>query len=190
MRRVRSVGIGGFPGTVFRRVLGVLRGSLRGTWRIWRFPDQVIRLSILLVVGVAAMISLRERFIPDTFGEEGHYRAMARTLVGSQMIRYAGWQECVDCHEGEGRAKFRSYHSSLSCEVCHGPLRTHVKDDEVVAPMPVDQSSDLCARCHQYLVARPKTFPQVVFRDHVTERGGESGETQCVECHDAHNSSE
>ena len=150
----------------------------------------IIRAVGLLVVAAVVFVFGRHFAEPRSFGEHGHYRADSVDEYKALPSTHGVVGACAECHDEEAEAHAAGEHASVSCEVCHGPLRTHVIDDEVVAPMPVDQSSDLCARCHQYLVARPKTFPQVVLRDHVTEKGGEFGETQCVECHDAHNSSE
>ncbi len=74
--------------------------------------------------------------------------------------------------------------------MCHAPLGTHVVEGEVIAEMRRTRTHDLCALCHQQLVARPPTFPQVVLADHVAERGGELSEEICLECHDAHDPSE
>ena len=45
--------------------------------RLWKIPDQVIRLGILLIVAVAALVVVRVKFVPESFGEVGHYRADA-----------------------------------------------------------------------------------------------------------------
>ncbi len=55
--------------------------------------------------------------------------------------------------------------------------------------MPINRSANLCGWCHEYLVSRPKTFPQVVLGAHVVEQGeelGKNGEIRdglCWECH-------
>ena len=85
-------------------------------------------------------------------------------------------------------------HATVSCEVCHAPLGEFANHGEVMEEarqMPVDRSFKLCGRCHQRLVARPATFPQVVLEDHVAERGADmTSEGVCLDCHDAHNPSE
>ena len=53
------------------------RGDLR------RIPDQVIRLAIIVAVSVIALIVVRQKFVPATFGEEGHYRSAARDTIAA-----------------------------------------------------------------------------------------------------------
>ena len=52
--------------------------------RIWKFPDQVVRLGILLTAAVIAMVVIRDRFVPESFGELGHYRADAVITIENQ----------------------------------------------------------------------------------------------------------
>ena len=40
--------------------------------RLWKLPDQVFRLGVLLVALAIATIVVRQRFVPDSFGEIGH----------------------------------------------------------------------------------------------------------------------
>jgi hypothetical protein len=97
---------------------------------------------------------------------------------------------CLDCHDEQGETHGEGGHKTVSCETCHAPLATHVADDEKVGEMAARRSYRLCAYCHQYLVARPKAFPQVVILDHVTANDAEMSEEICLECHNAHDPSE
>jgi hypothetical protein len=147
--------------------------------RIWKFPDQVIRLAILLAVAVASLLVARSRFIPASFGLTGHYRADAVTAVASRPIRYAGSQLCVECHDYEGEIKNGSYHRTLACEVCHGAAYTHANDPEAQTPVIPRERGAACLYCHDYLPSRPTGFPQIVERLH-------NPLEPCIGCHDAH----
>lgn len=147
--------------------------------KIWNLPDQVVRLAVLLGVVTAVLILARNRFVPDTFGELGHYRASAVKIIADQDIRYAGWQVCVDCHPDQGAARSGSYHRTLSCEVCHGPAEDHVDDQENHRPLIPRQRGEACLFCHNYLPSRPTGFPQIIERIH-------NPMVPCVDCHDPH----
>ena len=147
--------------------------------RIWRFPDQVLRLAILLGIVVVALIAARMRFVPESFGEIGHYRADAITAVESLPIHYAGTQVCAECHEDEAAVKAASYHRTLSCEVCHGPAAAHADDYEAQTPFVPRARGQACLECHEYLESRPTGFPQILEARH-------NPLEPCVDCHDPH----
>jgi hypothetical protein len=147
--------------------------------RIWRLPDQVVRLGFLFAIAIAALIFVRMRFVPESFGEIGHYRADAVVAVASQEIHYAGWQVCVECHSDQGEAKNQSYHRTLSCEVCHGPASEHANDPESQRPLVPRVRGDGCLYCHNYLPSRPTGFPQIIERMH-------NPMEPCIACHDPH----
>lgn len=147
--------------------------------RLWKFPDQVIRLGILLIIGLAAMIVIRFKFVPESFGEVGHYRADAVPAIASRDIQYGGSQICVECHDAEGEAKRTSYHHGLSCEVCHGPSATHANDYEAQTPIIPRERGEACLYCHAYLSSRPTGFPQIIERLHNPLK-------PCIGCHDPH----
>lgn len=147
--------------------------------RIWRFPDQVVRLAILLSVALVAMLVLRSRFVPASFGLKGHYRAAAVEVVAQQPLRYAGSQLCVECHDQEGEIKNASYHRGLACEVCHGAAFLHTEDPEAQTPAIPRERGAACLYCHDYLPSRPTGFPQIIERLH-------NPLEPCIGCHDAH----
>ncbi len=60
--------------------------------RIWKIPDQVVRLAVLFIIAGTALLVARQRLVPQSFGELGHYRADAITDNVNREIRYAGWQ--------------------------------------------------------------------------------------------------
>ena len=147
--------------------------------KIWKIPDQVIRLAVLFALAGAALVVARMRFVPETFGELGHYRAASIETIVAQEIRYAGWQVCVECHTDEGEAKSLSYHRTLSCEVCHGPSADHADDPTTILPEVPRKRGEACLYCHEYLASRPTGFPQILERMH-------NPMEPCITCHDPH----
>lgn len=150
----------------------------------------IIRAVLLLVLIAVAFVVVRHFALPETFGMHGHYRFRSVAEHVARPPFYGAPGVCAECHDEEAETWSAGAHRSVSCEVCHAPLGTHVEADEQVAPMRVQPSYSLCGRCHQRLAARPKEFPQVALSDHVAENGEEMTERVCLECHDAHNPSE
>jgi hypothetical protein len=151
---------------------------LEGALKIGKLPNQVLQVGIVLLVVVTAMIMVRQRFIPESFGDIGHYRADAVEIVAARDIQYAGWQACAECHEDEVETKNASFHRMLSCEVCHGALAEHAEeeaDDDPILPT----GRDLCLSCHSYLRSRPTGFPQIIEERHEPAK-------LCHTCHDPH----
>jgi hypothetical protein len=146
--------------------------------RIWKFPDQVVRLAVLLIAALVVLILLRQQFVPETFGELGHYRAAAVEIVAAQPIRYAGLQACAECHTDEADMKASSYHRGLTCEGCHGPASAHAEDPTETHPV-VPKEREGCLHCHDYLPSRPTGFPQIIETFH-------NPMEPCTGCHDAH----
>lgn len=148
--------------------------------RIGKVPDQAVRLVIIFATAIVVLVVARQRFIPESFGELGHYRADAIDAVASQEMRYAGWQTCWDCHEEEVEKKLSSYHRTLSCEICHGPMYDHADKDpfEYKGVKPKDRSA--CLYCHSYLPSRPTGFPQIIESRH------NPAESCFSKCHDPH----
>lgn len=146
--------------------------------RINGIPDQVVRLAILFGAALAALLAVRARLVPDTFGDLGHYRAAAVDSAAALPIHYAGLATCVDCHSDVGEVKAASYHRGLSCETCHGAAADHAEDPDVRMPhLPRERAE--CLFCHEYLPSRPTGFPQVMERAHHPTQ-------PCIECHSPH----
>lgn len=145
--------------------------------------------ALLLLVVVVVVISLGRGFlIPRSFGLYGPYRA---DNVAEQMAvrapQHGGAASCAGCHAPQAEKRAAGSHGAVSCEVCHAPLALHVTAGKRSAPMAVDASFTLCARCHRKILGRPEAFPQVVLDQHVNEQGG--GPVQgrvCLDCHDPH----
>jgi hypothetical protein len=88
--------------------------------------------------------------------------------------------------------QYKKRHTSVSCEVCHEPLASHVKDNKKVRDMSINKTYTLCAYCHQLQPAKPKNFPQKDFKKHLVEQeqpglDTADGKEICIVCHDPHN---
>ncbi len=145
----------------------------------------VFRVLLVLLVGGAVVFLGRGFLVPKSYGMYGAYRfdnvaeqAQARPPL------HGGRAACGECHDEKLAKITKGAHRPVSCEICHGPLGIHVRDGDVLGPMPVDRSFTLCARCHRKVEGRPAAFPQIAIEQHA---GGEatSGKA-CLECHDPH----
>ena len=147
--------------------------------KLWKFPDQVLRLAILFAVAVALLLAVRHRFVPPTFGQFGHYRAAAVTANADRATHYAGREACVECHTDEGQVLAASFHRTLSCEVCHGPAADHAEAPDDHHPFIPRERGAACLFCHEYLASRPTGFPQIIERNHNPAQ-------PCIDCHRPH----
>jgi hypothetical protein len=146
--------------------------------RIWKLPGPVVRVAIILVLVLAALLFLRQQFVPETFGELGHYRTVAVTMNADLPVRYAGLQLCVECHDEESEVKRSSFHRGLTCEGCHGPSAIHASDPAEALPL-IPRERTMCLRCHEYRFSRPTGFPQIIAELH-------NPMEPCLDCHDPH----
>ncbi len=146
--------------------------------RVGKIPGQVVRLAIVLIASLVVLLLVRARFVPESFGETGHYRADVVPAIAAQPIRYAGMQACAECHDDVAEVKASSYHRGLTCEGCHGAAADHVEDPVEATPA-VPSGRESCLRCHEYLGARPTGFPQILETIH-------NPMEPCAGCHDPH----
>ena len=146
--------------------------------KIGKLPNQVLQVGVVFLIVGTAMILVRQRFIPESFGDIGHYRADALEMVAARDIQYAGWQACAECHEDEVETKNGSFHRMLSCEVCHGASSEHAEEEAEDDPI-LPTGRELCLACHSYLVSRPTGFPQIIEERHEPAK-------LCHTCHDPH----
>ena len=146
--------------------------------KIWKFPDQVVRLSVVFAVAIAGLVTFRILFVPASFGDLGHFRADSIPENMGLPMQYAGAQVCPDCHEDIADQKAKSYHRTLSCEGCHGPALAHTEDYEKVKPM-IPSKREQCTICHGYLISRPTGFPQINAEAHNPNK-------PCPTCHNPH----
>jgi hypothetical protein len=146
--------------------------------RDFKFPQQLIPLSILFVIGIAALVVVRHFLVPPTFGEYGHYRAASIEDNMARPTVYAGYTVCGDCHDDILALKSHSNHRGVACEVCHGPGGKHVEDPSAF-PLEAPRQRGLCPLCHGYDPARPTGFPQIIPAMHNTGQA-------CITCHNPH----
>lgn len=151
---------------------------VEGIVRIWKLPGPVVRILLAFIIAIVALVVIRGMFVPESFGEIGHYRAAAVPQIAALPIRYAGLEACVECHDDVGETKAGSYHRGLTCEGCHEAAALHVEDPAEHRPF-VPSGRTVCLRCHGYLASRPTGFPQIIEKIH-------NPMEPCVTCHDPH----
>ncbi len=144
-----------------------------------KIPEQVKRLSILLVVVVIVFIIATSLLTPKDFGLIGHFRASSVQNNANKKMQYAGQETCSDCHEDMWKTKNAGYHKNLSCEVCHGPSLNHVNEPDQFKPVK-PKGRTFCPVCHEYNPSRPTGFPQIVTASHNPRK-------ICITCHNPHN---
>lgn len=144
----------------------------------------VFRVALALLVVLALAAVARALLVPKSYGLYGPYRYdNVREQMNVRAPVHRGAEACGACHRDEFARRASGGHRTVSCEVCHGPLALHVKDDGTVEPPALDRSYGLCARCHRKVLGRPATFPQVVLEEHVSSPL--EGKV-CLSCHDPH----
>ena len=141
-------------------------------------PKQITRLLIVFAVLIAGLVAVRQRLLPKTFGERGHYRAAAVTFVQTRPIRYAGRETCAGCHTDIATVHSENRHQTVACEVCHGPAAAHA-ESPVDNPLPAPRKRAYCPLCHGYDPSRPTGFPQIDPATHNPVK-------PCITCHNPH----
>jgi hypothetical protein len=143
----------------------------------------LLRLAAILLAGVILFAIARQTIVPAGFGQYGHYRAGALAEIRARPVTYAGRQACWTCHDEVLQVLTKSKHAKIGCEACHGPQARHADADDPSALKPVrPNTATLCAKCHEQILARPKSIPQVVTAEH-------SGGEPCKSCHQPHSPS-
>ncbi len=144
-------------------------------------PPQLKTLLPLFAIFVVLFLVVRHFLIPESFGEIGHYRANAIEEIGAHPVHYAGKAVCADCHDTEAELLKSDMHTSLSCEVCHGPNAKHAEDYEIKQFLVKDGSREFCGRCHSLNAARKiEVVNQIDINEHHPER------EKCIDCHNPH----
>jgi hypothetical protein len=150
--------------------------------RIW--------VSVILFVFIAVIyLIMRSSMVPPSFGTHGYYRYESVREQMDRHLVHGRHTSCKDCHAPISEKKAVGKHSLVSCEACHAPLRVHVTRNKKTGTMPIYRSYHLCAYCHEYLVARPAEFPQVILKKHVRDKGSRFSETVCLDCHNPYTAS-
>jgi len=140
--------------------------------------EHLVRMALALLAGLLIFLAIRQAVVPKSFGKYGHYRAAALDDIRARPVSFAGKAVCESCHDDVMKIKSEGKHAGVACEACHGPTAAHTEDpvaNQAMKPNP----ATLCVRCHEAEPAKPKTFPQVVSKDH-------AGDVSCGECHKPH----
>ena len=53
-----------------------------------KIPEQVTRLLIIFIILIAVFLVVRSQFVPEDFGELGHYRTSAVTEIIEQRVHF------------------------------------------------------------------------------------------------------
>ena len=150
--------------------------KIRNYWQA--LPEQIKRISVVILIFGFLFLFVRPLFIPDDFGEHGHFRTSSVDEIIAQKVNYAGQELCSDCHDDVMESKYAGYHKNVACEVCHGPGYAHTEDPEAVQLI-APTKRGYCPLCHEYSPSRPTGFPQIVSASH-------NPMEPCISCHDPH----
>jgi hypothetical protein len=148
---------------------------------IHNMPPQLKTLLPLFAIFILLFLVARHFLIPESFGKYGHYRANAIDEIAALPINYAGKAACIECHEIEVKKLASDMHTSLSCEVCHGPNAKHADDPEIKEFLVKDGTRQFCGRCHSLNPARKiEAVNQIDIKAHHPEK------VNCIDCHNPH----
>jgi hypothetical protein len=151
----------------------------------------LLRAGLLLAVVVIGFIyakSMSTVVSVDFIGltHDDNSRAWAQRTVNNQDAT-----ACVECHKDTNNAWQSSgpgsAHLGVGCETCHGSTADHMVKARAGQPAPLRlaDAKDLCLTCHQKVVGRPDSFPQIEPALHVQQLGGSA--SNCISCHTPHN---
>lgn len=124
-------------------------------------------------------ILLRPFLVPKSFGKLGHFRAESINENINLPLKYGDVEDCSYCHEKEYKEVKSSYHKSVNCQVCHGPLYNHIEEPESQKPLK-NSERRFCGLCHFRIESRPSFFPQIDEKEHFEDE-------ECINCHLPHN---
>ena len=160
-------------------------------------PKHIVRLVLLVGALGTVAYALKIFLTADSFYRYGHYRGDAVAEIASDKPKYKNPQSCRQCHAERYAEWSQGVHNSadigkvVKCEVCHGAAgrrdvlgmfrhsatgREHPDNVKLVVPT---DTTELCTRCHEKLVARPVAQRQIVVATH-------AGTQQCATCHNPH----
>lgn len=124
-----------------------------------KIPEQIRRLSIVIVVVVAGVAVARYVVLPSSLVDTRLHRKATVQREVAKNIRFAGAAVCGTCHGEQADKKRAGYHKTLSCETCHGPAQAHIENPSIKPSKPSTRS--FCVSCHGYDPSRPTGFPQI-----------------------------
>lgn len=146
----------------------------------------LLRAVVLVAGALLVFLLIRAFLVPHSFGQFGFFRGENLKEQASIPAVHGDPASCHECHDDQAKQIGGGPHAAVPCQDCHAPLAQHVTE-EGIKPMPMVRSHTLCARCHQKLEARPKTFPQIDFHEHLVSKNQSlEDETICLNCHLPH----
>ena len=155
-----------------------LTGAKTNMGNRFKNAEHLIRVALVFVAGFFLFLLIRGLIVPKSFGQYGHYRGDALAEIAAREPNFAGREACEACHQEVVDLKKTGKHSIVGCEACHGPQSKHAADPGSVVPAKLD-TAVLCVKCHEANSAKPKTFPQVISKEH-------AGDVACATCHQPH----
>lgn len=141
-------------------------------------PLQVKRLLLVFAVFIGLMLVLKYLLTPDSWREFGAYRGNALTEIADQKAKYVQMEDCAMCHDSIAELKNSGMHTTLQCEICHGPGYMHIEDE--ANQMDIPEGRNYCLVCHTKNAARPENIIKQI--DAIEHNEGE----ECITCHNPH----
>lgn len=143
-----------------------------------------VRLSFALVGLVVVFLLIRSLVVPESFGEEGHYRAAALQEIVAQETKFVGSFSCGDCHAERVATYAKGKHGKFECEACHGTAGGHLTTVDIErVPLAVNREHTACLQCHESIAGRPASQPQIDPVAHAEDNGFELEGAVCLDCH-------
>jgi cytochrome c553 len=139
-------------------------------------PKHILRLLALMVAVGASALMAKSYFTADSFYEFGHYRGNSVAEIAAMEPVFQTPRYCESCHTERVALWSANNHKTVICEVCHGAAKGHPANGKL--PIPTD-TRKLCTLCHEAMVGRPRTQPQIDVAAH-------AGDQQCIACHNPH----
>lgn len=160
----------------------------KGNTPVTRHTKHYFRAGFLLVGGLVLLLMVRGFLIPRSFGEFGFYRGDNVEEQMNKPVSFAAKDACATCHAAEWEQQQKGAHAVVQCQNCHDRLSAHIDVDkgEMVGPMPIQKTAQLCLRCHMQLPSRPKTHPQINPEQHLKDVPEAHRADICFACHAPH----
>ncbi len=141
-------------------------------------PPQLKTLIPLFAIFITLFLVARYFLVPESFGEQGHYRFNSIQENMDKPMHYAGRDACAECHEDKAEELASDMHVNLSCESCHGAGLAHCENPETTnITIPTERKS--CGYCHTFNLTREGKVAQVDLNEHNINH-------KCIECHNPH----
>jgi len=146
------------------------------------------RILAIYAIAFITFFIFKSLAVPATFGEYGWYRGESVKEIANTSQKFAGVDQCFDCHVEEYALWSIGEHKDVRCESCHGALKAHVLDPEkyegngeYLSPDAYPSVKDFCMSCHNRSISKPESFPQITV-PHAHEEYWD-----CLQCHNPHN---